>query len=272
MDIELLNPWQNSARKSAYKLYANVVRPSAPNQFVFILAHMRSGSSLLTRILSAHQEICGYGELHLDYSKKSDFQAAIGKLLFREYPFMQFGNERYALDKLLHNYQLETSQISLLTDVPSRIIFLLREPHGTLASQISVLGQSEAEAIDYYVSRLAYLETCVRHLSQEAPCLYLSYSQILNQTEITFQALQNFLELSSQLTEDYKIPDRQVKNHNDPSPTLLAGTILRNRQKPHTNISTAVLRQATEAYERYQSVLATHCLPIPEPIATQVSH
>ena len=167
----------------------------------------------------------------------------------------------------MHNYQLDISQISLLTAVPSRIIFLLREPRETLASQIGVLGQSEAEAIDYYLSRLAYLETCVRHLSQEVPCLYLSYDQILNQTETAFRALQSYLELSSPLTEDYKIPDRQVKNHNDPSPTLLAGTILRNRQKPQVNISATVLQQAIEAYERYQDVLATHCLPITTPIA-----
>jgi LPS sulfotransferase NodH len=36
-------------------------------EFVHILSHMRSGSTLLAHLLASHPEIIGYGETHIRY-------------------------------------------------------------------------------------------------------------------------------------------------------------------------------------------------------------
>src|SRR3972149_8331155 len=45
---------------------------TARNRFLFILGHMRSGSSLLCHLLCSSEDIIGFGEAHNDYRRRSD--------------------------------------------------------------------------------------------------------------------------------------------------------------------------------------------------------
>jgi hypothetical protein len=41
--------------------------------YIFIISHMRSYSSLLSHVLSSNHDICGYLEMHQSYSGWLDF-------------------------------------------------------------------------------------------------------------------------------------------------------------------------------------------------------
>ena len=53
------------------------------DRILFVLSHMRSGSSLLTHILNTNNEIIGYGETHIKYSSELDFKALLSKVYLR---------------------------------------------------------------------------------------------------------------------------------------------------------------------------------------------
>jgi hypothetical protein len=72
---------------------------TARNEFLFVLGHMRSGSTLLCHLLCNSDEIIGFGETHNNYRRRSDLaklltsvRASTGKNPFKY---------RYVLDKIV---------------------------------------------------------------------------------------------------------------------------------------------------------------------------
>jgi len=75
---------------------------------LFILGHMRSGSSLLTHILSSNAAIDGYGETHLDYSNPQDFGVATANVCRH---LWKVPSGEYVLDKVLHKRHIPRSEL-----------------------------------------------------------------------------------------------------------------------------------------------------------------
>ena len=84
------NPYRIQFRESPYRI-------------LFVLSHMRSGSSLLTHILNSNPEIIGYGETHLDYESEKDFKALMFRVYWRLRDLNM--NHTYLLDKVLHDHK-----------------------------------------------------------------------------------------------------------------------------------------------------------------------
>ena len=83
------NGWPGKIRRELGRLVfqANTLalRPAAlasRNQFLFVLAHMRSGSSLLRYLLSGSEEIIGIGETHNNYRRRSDLPERCRRFAF----------------------------------------------------------------------------------------------------------------------------------------------------------------------------------------------
>ncbi len=123
---------KNEARSTIYDFYRGAFHGSQSYQFIFILSHMRSGSSLLTKIVSNNPEVNGYGETHLRYLSRKDFGSSTGKILFVNRGSTKTGRERYILDKLLHNYLLPLEKTYLLFEKKVHVIFLIRKPKNQL--------------------------------------------------------------------------------------------------------------------------------------------
>lgn len=122
---------------------------------IFIIAHMRCGSTALSNILCTRPEIAGYGETHVRY----DLPSAMGRLSFNLYRRDAFDNKAaHLLDKILHS--------SLMSDVPeeffqARAIFMLREPEASIVSIDRLyekldrpLFRGHKAAAEYYASRV----------------------------------------------------------------------------------------------------------------------
>lgn len=135
---------------------ACMVRPQCRyERAVFILGHMRCGSTALSNVLCGHPEVSGYGEAHIRYGDRS----ALGILTLNQQRRRALRPQsRYLFDKILHSrYDLEPDPGFL----QARAIFLFREPVRTIIS-IRNLFQSigsheystDTLAADYYEERL----------------------------------------------------------------------------------------------------------------------
>lgn len=251
---------KNAARRTAYDLYRGVFHRSASFQFIFILSHMRSGSSLLTKLISNNPQVNGYGETHLGYRSPKDFGSSIGKILFVNRQSTKSGRERYFLDKLLHNYLLPLENMSLLVEKNVRVIFLIREPKESIASMINNLKMTAEESYNYYMGRLEMLERYSEILSVSSQPVMVTYKQILGQTDAVFKLLERYLDLSAPLQEAYELTTKPEYG-SDPSPNLASGRILRNIPKQVSiQFPDEWLESMQNSYIHCSQVLRQNCI------------
>ncbi len=255
---------KQSLRSLVFGYYALVVRLRSAYEYIFVLSHMRSGSSLLTHLLVSHPAICGFGETHIGYTSQRQFKELIYRVLFVLHRFPLAGNERYMLDKVLHDAFFMPQYASLLLARPVRVIFLLRRPQETLASLINTLHYSEQEATTYYCQRLATLEQFAQYVAVQKPCIFITYTQLVEQTAAVFSLLQTYLELDQPLSEYYTVfPTTGRPGVGDISPHIRAGRILRPHERergPSLVLAPACLQRAEAAFCRCAAYLAEHCL------------
>lgn len=235
-----------------------------PEKYIFILSHMRSGSSLLTHLLASNPAICGYGETRTRYYNRRQFGVLTGKVLYTLRGGLLSGHEKYVLGKVLHDRFLKPEHAAVLPGDKSKVVFLLRAPKGTLNSLRQTLGHSETSALDHYLKRLATMEDLARKLTSQASCAVLTHDQLLHRTDQVFRLLERFLELDRPLTETYQIlPTTGQKRIGDPSTKILSGKILRDEPEPaRVTISDETIKAAKDKYEICLSRLQDSCLTV----------
>jgi hypothetical protein len=228
-----------------------------PLKILFILSYMRSGSSLLTHLLNTNPDIIGYGETHLKYTSEQNFKDLITKVYWqmREYKM----NHTYVMDKVLHNNKFINYDFLQLPQVYS--IFLLREPQRTLASICDLKPHwGQQKAVNYYGDRLSMLANYAQFINNQEHCLLLTYEQILNNTDLIFSKLQEFLQTQTDFSEKYQILSTTgVKGVGDSSENIKAGNIVRESRKLSTEISSDVVLKAKEHFDKYQTILLQYC-------------
>jgi len=162
-----------------------------PFKILFILSHMRSGSTLLQHILASNPQIIGYGEGQIRYNSKEDLDALICKnyMFFRKLRMP----EEYVLDKIPHRGYVKES---LLKSQDIYAIFLLRGPEATLKSLLGLLLQWDLEeSLNYYMNRLSAMENEAKAINDKKRSLYITYEQLLHQTDRVFKVIQESLNL-----------------------------------------------------------------------------
>jgi hypothetical protein len=226
----------------------------AQNRYVFILGHMRSGSSLLCHLLCTSDDILGYGETHNNYRRRSD----LAKLLMalRKQTGLSPLRCRYALDKIVSSQHVICRAI--LNDSRSRFIFLVREPIASVASLVAMRRQFKAEsdqqlisfATQHYTERLEQLTQFAEAIDDRGRSLLVTHEQLLTRTPETFRTLESFLDLSEPLREDYKIlPTTGQPGVGDPSANIRLGRISRSLPRKHIELSPALRARLICCYE-----------------------
>ncbi|MEO1404179.1 MAG: sulfotransferase family protein, partial [Cyanobacteria bacterium J06635_1] len=199
--------WRIEATSGPYRV---ALRPS-PYRFLLVLSHMRSGSSLLTHLLTANPDVIGYGETHIEYAGAADFKQLLQKVYWQAQEFRTVRDiqnlrmhQRYAMDKVLHDKKFLSCDF--LTDDQVYGIFLLREPSRSLASIADLKPHwSEAETLSYYTGRLATLVEYAQLIDNPARTLVVTYEQLLDQTAEALATLQQFLRTPTPFSEEYQV-------------------------------------------------------------------
>ncbi len=213
--------------KRYFKFFINHQKSLAPKKNVFILSHMRSTSSLLSHILSTHEQICGHRELHSSYTKRSHIIKTRAALYVEN---KSFEKSTYLADKLLHNRLIIDENIFNITP---KYIFLLRDPQRTMSSMIKMHldDNNSLENIykleDYYLNRIDTMMDYWKNLKGDK--IYISSEDLLQNTDNILNEISDFLALSKPLSENYEIHNDTGRGGiGDPSINIQSGKILKS--------------------------------------------
>jgi len=220
-------------------------------RYVFILGHVRSGSTLLSHILSSHPEFVGAGETHISYQSPADLPKLVLKTC--EYLRKPILRETLIVDQINHQYV--TDEV-LLSEKVYKCVILLREPGATLKSMMNLGLWNENQALDLYVNRLAALTQYGLLLGDRA--LLLEYDDLVDRADHTLAALTSFLGLESPLRQNYATHRMtgRTEGHGDPSNNIKLGQIIRTPGHDVT-ISKDTLTAAARAFHNYREQLRT---------------
>lgn len=229
----------------------------SPATSVLILAHMRSGSTLLHHLLLSHRDVIGCGERNATYRGPRDLRRLAVDAYYRRRMLLR--RRAFAVDQINHTRLL--ADPALLSLPRTRAIFLVREPGPSVASMVQVLGHhygtSLEEAVSYYGTRLSDLEHLAAGLTDPSKALFLTYDALVDRTDVTLAALSRFLGLVPDLTARYQT-FAFTGRAGDPSPTIHAGQVVRPPERAPV-LPPAVLDQLSAIYARTCTRLRAAC-------------
>lgn len=237
---------------------------SSGHEYVFILSHMRSYSSLLSHILGSHPEILGYSERHESYRWYGDLlrmRIHVSSTVPGHQP------RRYILDKILHN---EHSLSNAILQRPTvKLVFLIRSPADTLRSIInmgnSMIGISwytdPLKVVQYYSDRLNRLIDIAS--KRQAGALFVKAEDIINRTTVTLGSITQYLDLNTPIDPEYNVfKFTGQPGYGDPSDNIKQGRILpgTDTKYPKIAIPEAYMEMAQQAYENCNKQLEKMCI------------
>jgi hypothetical protein len=192
---------------------------------LLVLSHMRSYSTLLTHLLSEHESISGWRELHRSYATANDIQTVIDDLCTTPKHLL-------ACDNILHNEYAVSPEVLAASD-QVRCIISIRNAYPTLQSLWRWGGpgnkfREPGVAADYYCDRLAELE----HMGEllDGRFVLLRSDRLVNHPSQTTKELSGYLALQPELPSSYTPrPDTGDPKYGDFSRFIGAGTIVKDR-------------------------------------------
>ncbi len=229
---------------------------------LFIVGHMRSGSTLLLHILNSNPAITGYGETHREYRSRRDF-ARLTLDVCRSFRRLQ-PRGRYVLDKILYkDYILNPD---LIHDARLKLVFLVRSAKESIPSIIRFQPRfikTEQQALEYYVKQLKMVREYARRKNDRQRSFFLTYDQLTQHTQPLLADLTKFLELETPLSERYETMwstgERGPHGLGDDSPEIRAGRIVRKRPRKKLRLAPDTTRIGREAYEECLAELPSFC-------------
>jgi hypothetical protein len=236
-------------------------------RFLFVIAHARSGSTLLSHILSSNPGITGYGETYLRYRSSRDLDRLIvtTSIIHRRVLV-----RRYTMDKIVYNGILGEA---MLRDEDCRFIFLIREPERAIPSYIRQQTESHpnrgleeviSSCVDHFDSRIRTLVQEASGIDDLRRKAFLTYDQLINRTVESLQMLQDFLELDTPLSEYYSITKKTGEvGIGDASPFIRKGYIDRLIEHEPVPIDHEIIDRETELYESVRARLSSSCRSLP---------
>lgn len=270
---------QGSVRSMLQAACGARLRLRRPFDHLFILGHMRSGSTLLVHLLANHPQVLGYGETHITYRRREDLlRLAINVQIARRAWTIP---QRYVLEKILHDRH--TPELGLLASATgARFLVLIRAARPTLSSMVQLWGDGEqpgtrgplgtaegganlrtvADYTSYYIDRLDTLAAQAEQLGPRA-ALLLRYEDLLQHTRPTLDAVQDFLGLTSPIDEAYRtLRTTGQRGVGDSSERIRSGTIRRDAtQGPVVELPPELLTEAEAAHAACLTRLRRCCSP-----------
>lgn len=170
---------------------------------VFILAHMRCGSTALSNVLCSRPDVSGYGEAHV----RHDGQTALGQLALNQ---MRRGGWKpqadHLFDKILHSRHDSAAPDEFFE---ARAIFIVRRPGDAIASIVRLFAgldrreyETQEEAAAYYIERLSALEA-LWHRFPASGRIGLTHETLMQDPDGTLAAISRRLDFVPPLENRY---------------------------------------------------------------------
>ncbi len=225
---------------------------------IFILAHMRCGSTALSNILCSRPDVTGYGEAHIRYKSRD----SLGRLVVNQ--ALRGGwtpRAAHLFDKLLHTRHDAEAPPEFFE---SRAIFVARRPKPAIRSIRKLyegLGRDEygtdSAAAEYYLERVNRLV----ELWQAFPAdrrVGLTHSDLIGDPEAQLARISSALSLQPPLENRYESPTASRKGGGgDPTASGKHTRIEKRADDPARDeaialdVSAELEAAVTRAYERF---------------------
>lgn len=230
---------------------------------LFVLAHPRSGSTVLAHVLNDHAEVTGYGEHHVSYDSLGDLR----RLEARNAHFAHQPNlhTTYTMDKIVWNQHMIGPVVQ--ASESSRFVFLIREPEATLESygRMFHMLPTDADRFRSYRRRLEGLINQARSIDDPLRAFSLTYDELTHRTDDALEALSTWLELDPPLRSHYGLtPKTGIQSWGDPSDNIKAGKVL-ELERRDTDIDPAVREVAARVYGESVRILGALTTTVPAP-------
>lgn len=221
--------------------------------YLFLISHMRSRSSLMSHILGSNQEIIGYKEEQNCYHSEQCLDRQRTKMLLNSQEYLPNGKEKYVYDKILHdNFTLSES---ILKNPRARFIFLVREPESTYQSTLRLQEITKFEhtaALEHFIP---YYEKRLKLIIHQAKVtqgrsIYVNSNDLVQHTDETLKRLSRWLKLENPLRAKYTLfKDTGKPLSGDPSENIKAGRII---STPAENTSASkVTSPLLDSYQQF---------------------
>lgn len=215
--------------------------------YLFIMGHPRSGSSLLMHILATNKAIIGSGEYFTIYKNKWSIKYA--EFDIRRKRNKLFQTSQYIANQVLHISR--TPNIELLNSEKIKHVFLIRHPEEALSSAAILSKKNQgfinkSKIVEQYINRLTNLTEIHAKLNANE-YYFLTYHDLLLNTESTLSNLSEFLNLKKPLSSKYKIQNFTRKS-GDPSVNITNGEIFKTESK-RVDFEEKQLLKAIQVYE-----------------------
>lgn len=154
----MMQTLRETGKRSAGWLLSRTSGHYSYSNCVFVLAHMRCGSTALSNILCSRSDVSGYGETHV----RHDGKAALGRLALNQMRRDAWKPDAdYLFDKVLHCRHDAAAPPEFFQ---SRAIFIIRRPDEAIRSIATLFARLGRRAYDtpqkaalYYAERLETL-------------------------------------------------------------------------------------------------------------------
>ncbi|MCB1721390.1 MAG: sulfotransferase family protein [Rhodospirillales bacterium] len=221
---------------------------------VFIIAHMRCGSTALSNVLINHPSISGFGEAHIEYGSRSK----LGNLVVRQIKEKSWKYKAdYLFDKILHS----SYDKNVCEDFyNSKAIFLAREPEASILSIRNLFERINSKdfctdqlAAEYYIERVSNIIK-TWHCFGARNRLGLTHSDLVSNPDVQLHKISTFIGLSPPLENKYESHKASTKEGaGDPLSSDKFNKILADGDG--TSLSkTRDLEITEEMHEKIQSV------------------
>lgn len=183
---------------------------------LFIIGHMRSGSTALSNVISSHGNVNGFGEAHITYRSK----ASLGVLCLSVMKNRGFKwKADYLFDKILHNRYHDEDVEAFYT---AKAVFLFREPMKTIASIRNLFQQvasneyaTDEAAAAYYLERLDFMGRCWDRFPA-GNRVGLTYAMLMADPDAQIRRISDMTGISPPLENRYESNRKQKGGRGDP--------------------------------------------------------
>lgn len=229
-------------------------------QYLLILGHMRAGSSVLTNVIAASDEACGYGETFTTYRSPRSFRMMVARIRLAGFLSGKLRlPERIAVDKALHDKL--TPNIDAIDHPDARFVFLIRDGVRSVESMIHEFEISEHEATEYYIQRLSWLsEIASRLRARNRAFLLVTFEELTSSPDQTLDRVSRFMGLRRPLSPSFKAArgaDRPGAG--DPSGRVHAGEVLRTQRQLQVELAASTRERVSQAYHTALRALQDRC-------------
>ncbi len=238
---------------------ASLLPQCDPARAVYVIGHMRCGSTALSNVLVSRPEFSGYGEAHVAYRGRAD----LGVLLLNQWRRKSWRpGAAHLFDKILHSRYDADAWPGFFT---GRAVFVARSPSASIASiraLFASLGSdeygSDAQAASYYAERL---ETMLALWPRFAPDrrLAVTHDALITAPAAELAWIGSMLRLSPPLANAYAPPAAALaRGAGDP---LMSHRYARiepaagsKRQVAPLDLPPPMQERLQELYVRFQSI------------------